>query len=115
MEVSNETVQKGEEYELQSACVKWFRLQYPDYLLFSVPTEATYRNKNYFSMLGSLAGVSDLICIIPNHIMFIEMKSKTGRQSLEQKQFQQRVTSLGFEYHLIRSFDDFHNLIQSKL
>lgn len=106
---------KGEEYNIQANCVKWFRLAYPDYLLFSCPMEATYRNKNYFSMLGSLAGVSDLICVLPNHILFIEMKSKTGRQSLEQKQFQQKVESLGFDYYLIRSFDEFHNLIESEL
>lgn len=108
-------VVKGEEYNIQANCVKWFRLQYPDFLIWNTPNEATYRNKGYFGNLGVLTGVSDLIVALPNHIMFIEMKSKTGRQSLEQKQFQQKVESLGFEYYLIRSFDDFHNLIESKL
>ena len=108
-------MKQGEEYNIQTACVKWFRLVYPDYLIWSTPNEATYRNKGYFANLGVLTGVSDLIVVLPNHIMFIEMKSKTGRQSLEQKQFQQKIEKLGFQYHLVRSFDEFHNLIESKL
>lgn len=108
-------MKQGEEYSLQQGCVKWFRLQYPHYLCFSCPNEATYRNRGYFSGLGLLTGVSDLIVVLPNHILFIEMKSKTGRQSIDQKQFQKKVESLGFEYYIVRSFDKFYNLIQSKL
>ena len=108
-------MKQGEEYSLQQACVKWFRLQYPHYLCFSCPNEATYRNKQYFANLGALAGVSDLICVLPNKILFIELKSKTGRQSVEQKQFMERVEDLGFEYHLIRDIDSFIELINEKI
>lgn len=108
-------MKQGEEYRLQQACVKWFRLQHPQYLCFSVPNESCWKNKNYFEQTGLLSGVSDLIVVLPNKVLFIEMKSKTGRQSIEQKQFQQHITELGFEYHLIRDFDTFHKLIQSNL
>ena len=100
---------------MQQGCVKWFRLQYPHYLCFSCPNEAIYRNKQYFANLGALAGVSDLICVLPNKILFIEFKSKTGRQSIEQKQFMERVEDLGFEYHLIRDIDSFIDLINEKI
>lgn len=108
-------MKQGEEYQIQQGCVKWFRLQYPHYLCFSCPMEATYRNKTYFSNIGAMAGVSDLIVVLPNQVLFIEMKSKTGRQSVEQKTFQQHVEQLGFEYWIIRSFDEFKSLIESKL
>lgn len=108
-------MQKGEEYSLQQGCVKWMRLQYPNYLCFSVPMEATYRNKTYFAGIGAMAGVSDLIVVLPNKILFIEMKSKTGRQSVEQKQFQHHIEQLGFTYYIIRSFDEFKSIIENNI
>ena len=80
-----------------------------------MPNESCWRNKNYFEQTGLLSGVSDLIAVLPNKILFIEMKSKTGRQSLEQKQFQQHVTELGFEYHVIRDFETFKSLIENNI
>lgn len=108
-------MKKGEEYYIQSAAVQWFRLIYPDYLIFSVPLEATWRNKFYFEGLGSLAGVSDTIIVLPGKVLFVEFKSKRGRQSTEQKQFELKIKSLGLEYYLVRSFEEFQELIKTNL
>lgn len=108
-------MKKGEEYETQEAAVKYMRLKYPDYLCFSVPNESCWRNKNYFSALGMMPGVSDLIVVLPGKILFVEFKSKIGRQSVEQKAFMQKVEALGFNYHLVRSLDDFMELINEAL
>ena len=108
-------MKQGAEYSLQQACVKWFRLQYPNYLCFSCPNEACYKNTTYFTNIGLLRGVADLICVLPNKVLFIELKSKTGRQSIEQKQFMEKVEGLGFEYHLIRNIEDFIELINEKI
>jgi hypothetical protein len=56
---------------------------------------------------GLLAGVSDLIIVLPNKIVFVEMKDATGKQSPGQIEFEHTVTNLGFEYYLIRSVDEF--------
>lgn len=105
-------MKKGEEYELQKECVDWFRTTYPNYLLFSVPNEACWKNKNYFAGLGSLSGVSDTIVVLPNQVIFPEFKSKTGRQSIEQKQFQQKIEELGFKYYIIRNLNYFKYIIK---
>lgn len=102
---------KGEEWKLQKSIVSYFKLVHPDYLIFSVPMEATYRNKQYFQETGAMAGVSDLVVVLPNKILFIELKSKTGRQSVDQKAFEKKIKDLGYEYHIIRTLDDFINLI----
>ena len=62
---------------------------------------------------GLLAGVSDLIIVIPNKIIFVEMKDATGKQSPGQIEFEQTVTNLGFEYYLIRSVDEFKLTIEN--
>jgi len=111
---------RNEESKLQRACVEWFRLQYPQYkrLLFHVPnggyrTAATARN---MKLEGVVAGVSDLILMMPSqpyHGLCIEMKTKTGRQTPRQRQFESAVSKMGYEYQVVRSLDHFMELIQA--
>ena len=61
---------------------------------------------------GVVAGVSDLIIIQPNRIIFIELKTEKGVQSNEQKSFEKKVKNLGFEYYLIRSMDEFKKSVR---
>lgn len=87
-------------------CTKFNELPH---VIFSVPNGG-WRTKSESMKLkatGVIAGVSDLIIIQPNRIIFIELKTDKGVQSNEQKAFEQKVKLLGFEYFLIRSFEEF--------
>jgi len=98
------------ENKIQQEIVKWFRENYYNKgVIFSVPNE---RKGGYMAMkdlllTGLLSGVSDLIVIVKNKVMFVEVKNKTGRQSEKQKDFEKQVINLGFEYYLVRSLEDF--------
>lgn len=102
-----------EEQKLQMACVKWFRLQYPDKILFAVNNNSFGSGISNARMgainkaCGVLAGVSDLILLHKGKSYFIEMKYASGRQSPNQKAFQREVEAEGFTYKLIRTFDEF--------
>lgn len=107
-----------EEDKIQAECVKWFTNNYclrhhsPKCVIFSVPNGG-FRNKIEAMKLvatGMKAGVSDLIVLFPNRALFIEMKTATGRQSPDQKEFEKDVTALGFEYFLARSVDEFKSI-----
>jgi len=63
---------------------------------------------------GLLPGASDLEIIIPGKTIYVEVKTPRGVQSDEQKEFQQRVESLGFEYHLVRSLEEFKSIIDEQ-
>jgi hypothetical protein len=81
-------------------------------LIFSVPNDSinaieTKRKIN----TGLLKGASDLIVVLPNKILFIEIKTEKGVQSENQKDFQNRIEILGFQYYLVRSLEQFQNLI----
>lgn len=100
----------------QSAYVRWFRLQYPEYsrLLFSVPngvaTSAT--QARIAKAEGMVAGVSDLILLCPSgdgryHALCIECKTEKGRQSDSQKMWQKATEMVGNKYVVVRNFDDF--------
>lgn len=84
----------------------------PQNIIFSVPNESSnVKEQMYKKSLGLIPGVSDLIIIQPNKILFIEVKTVTGKQSENQKKFQKKVELLGFEYYVVRSLEDFKALI----
>lgn len=110
------------EGKIQQEIVMWFRNNYclyhhtPKCLIFSVPNERKdAREMMSMKATGLLSGVSDLIVIIPNEVLFIEVKTDTGKQSEPQKMFEKDVKGLNFFYHVVRSLDDFKEIIQKKV
>lgn len=112
-----------DESTLQCQCVKWFRLRFPDLapLLFAVPNGGA-RNKVTGAILkgeGVVAGVADLILLVPDgvefHGMCIEMKTPAGRQSKAQRDWQYAVANKGYRYEVVRSFAGFVSLVEGYL
>lgn len=103
------------EAELQKNIINYIHTNYPQLLVFSVPNEATYRRRNYFHQLGMLSGVSDLILVFLNGVVFIECKAPRGRQSIEQINFQKRIEALGFKYFIVKELDEIKNIINNEL
>lgn len=126
------TKQKKVQHEgqLQIACVRWFRLQYPAYasLLFHPKNEAdgaTSGKKIAINAAsGVVPGVPDLILALPSykngkngylnrgtevfHGLGIELKyGKTNNQTAHQKRFQDYWQCAGYKYALCRSLEDF--------
>lgn len=104
-----------EEHRTQETCVRWFNLKYPHLQgrLFAVPnggrrdavTGARLKSE------GVIAGVSDLILLKSNRhygALLIEMKTKTGKQSVSQHWWQSVITKEDeYKYVVCRSFDSF--------
>lgn len=62
-----------------------------------------WESKNYFVInLISITpiGLPDLLCIKPNHVVFVESKEKSDRLSLLQITWLNRLTILGFECYV---------------
>lgn len=113
--VKPKKVQGHQESDIQIACVKWFKMQYPRYVIFAVPNGGTRDKKEMIWMLreGILPGAADLtICGDNGKILFIEMKTKTGKQNPHQKEFEEKVKKLGFQYVICRSLEDFIKVVR---
>lgn len=131
------TKQKKVQHEgqLQIACVRWFRLQYPAYasLLFHPKNEAdgaTSGKKIAINAAsGVVPGVPDLILALPSYkngkngalnrgteIFYglgIELKyGKTNNQTANQKRFQGYWQCAGYKYALCRSLEDFIKVVR---
>lgn len=116
------------EHNLQAACITWFRMQYPTRsgLLFAIPNGAKLagtpwqRAKTWkrFEAEGALPGAADLFLAIPSGDLaglFIEMKTKQGRQSDTQAAFEAGVVAAGYGYAMPRSLDEFIRIVRQYL
>lgn len=76
----------------------------------------TAREGATLKRMGVRAGVADFVVVLPGslgpHIGFMELKSKTGRLSAEQKLFRDDVTRLGCLYALPRTVDQALHALQ---
>ena len=113
---------KHKESDLQIRCIKWFRYQYP---AFARLMEHPHNEGNAFNARqqaianaeGVTKGVADLILHVPSYnignpdrvytSLALEMKTKDGRQSEAQKQWQRLFEAAGGLYVIIHSYDDF--------
>lgn len=68
------------------------------------PVTAANGQKRYIRLADK--GTADLVALRSGKTYFIEVKTQTGRQTIEQKAFQQRIEKQGFPYVLARSNED---------
>ena len=108
------------ESRMQQACIKWFRLQFPDLamLMFAVPNGGHRRRIEAAIMKaeGVTAGVADVLFLYPNkdyHGLCIEFKTAKGRQTDAQKAFARIVEQHGYKYIIVRSLLQFINEVKS--
>ena len=127
---------RHQESNIQIACVNWFKMQYREIEshFFAIPNGGSRPKKmvktktgfkwtsveaSIMKKEGVKAGVADLLLLYPNKefsFLAIEMKTKTGTQNPNQKEWQKSVEKLGVgKYVICRSFDDFEKEIKNYL
>jgi hypothetical protein len=108
------------ESKLQSACVKWFRLQYPNELIFAIPN-GEKRSKITASILkgqGVLSGVYDLMLMCSRkgwHGLFIEIKFGKNNLTDNQKVFKGKATDAGYLCVECWTFEQFQQQVEHYL
>ncbi|MDJ1506829.1 hypothetical protein [Xanthocytophaga agilis] len=102
------------ESRLQGLCFQWHWNTFPHYrgLLHMNNNTAQNAIKGALNRsMGVVKGVADLEYFFASTGHFIELKSQEGIQSEEQKLFQSRIEEQGGNYHIIRSYEAFKQLI----
>lgn len=97
------------EGQVQKACMDWLKLHRVfHYRQNNLPTpmpDGTFRPVHF-------RGLPDCVAIIAGRYIGIEFKSDIGRQSEDQKFFEERCKASGGLYFLIRSIDDMERLVK---
>lgn len=102
------------ESKIQQQIIQFYRNNYclkhhtPRCVIFSVPNESKSKQETLQKMaIGMMPGVSDVVIVREREVIFVEVKTPTGRQSPSQVRFQDTVEQLGFRYLLVRGLEDF--------
>lgn len=113
------------EGRIQSECFVYFHNTYPEHrgLYFCVPNENSRTDSNSATgairrAMGVTAGVADSLMLIPRgkwHGLCVEYKREDGYQSQAQKDWQSKVEAQGYRYEVVRSLEQFKELIKEYL
>jgi hypothetical protein len=108
------------ESDLQKACVKWFKYQYPQRVIFAIPNGGKRSRVEAAIMQGEgvMSGVADLFIPEPKskivsefkiitHGLWIEMKYGKGKLTESQESFGLEMKARGYEYIVCYTLDEF--------
>lgn len=107
---------RHDEANFQVGIVRMLRMA--GHYVFAVPNGGSRNLREAVNLKaqGVLAGVSDLIVLLPGKkVYFIEIKNPNGkgRQSPPQREFEENVTSYGHEYLLWDSWQQVEDFINA--
>ena len=108
------------EHTEQVKLVQRVRAFYPDVIIAAIPNggDRTALERVRLYSEGVLAGMPDLCVLEPSsgfHGLFIEMKTKTGRQSKEQQEMAERLNAKGYLCLIARSANEGFNIVEDYL
>ncbi len=106
------TIQKMLEKDIQNVICEYLQIKNiffwrQNTLPIFDKNRGTYRSMPKFS----LKGVADIIVIKDGKAIFLEVKRPKGKQSEDQKLFEENAKANGAEYHLVTSLDDVMKII----
>jgi len=102
------------EGRLQQDIIMWFNNTHPEYrglLCYNLNNSTGGRTAKMNKYLGVVAGRSDLVLYKGGVAYMIELKTLKGRQSTPQLAWESKVRAEGFDYNIVRSLEDFKDLI----
>ena len=96
-------------------CFIWHHNTYPDKrgLFFKIKNDGLKNLRTAISdkATGLIPGVADTCLIHKGKAVFLEFKTEIGKQSPAQKEWEQKIIYNGGFYCIIKSLDEFKNLI----
>ena len=107
------------ENKIQQEIVMWYRNTYclrhnsPRCMIFSVPNEGRGAASMRLIQTGLYPGCSDLVILREDRTYFFEVKTPEGVQSDSQKEFQAHAEQMGIPYRIVRSLDDFKQVVRN--
>lgn len=77
-----------------------------NYLTIKKIESIAHKIVSKFKNMGLTRGVSDLVLCYAGKTFFIELKTKTGQQTYDQKEFAQACALSSFSYYVVRSIEE---------
>ena len=107
------------EDKLQQSIYLWYQNTYvikdKRCMILSIPNGGLRDKATAITMkaTGLYKGAADLLVVYRGWVGFVELKTETGTQSPEQRQFEVHCIEAGLPYKLVRCLAEFQQLILS--
>ena len=100
------------EHQTQCACVQWFRLAYPKFLIYSIPNARKVSKVQGARLVseGVVSGIPDLHIPIAKkgfHGLYIEMKAGNNKPSPNQITIMDKLRNEGYKCVVCWNLDEF--------
>jgi hypothetical protein len=107
-----------DEHTLQVYCVAWFRVNYPNELIYAIPNggHRAYSTAKRLKAEGTTSGIPDLHIPTPMgeyHGLYIEMKYGYNKPSEAQKKIMAYLNNKGYLCAVCWSLDEFMQTINN--
>ena len=102
------------EARIQQEIVMFFNNEYPELrgcLCYNNNNSVGGLRGKLNKFLGVVKGRSDMVLYYKGFSVMIELKTEKGRQSDSQRAWQYLMINQGFRYYIIRSLEEFKELI----
>lgn len=106
------------ENKLQQSIYMWYTNTYvindKRCMILSIPNGGLRDKMTAITMkaTGLYKGAADLLIVHRGWVGFVELKTDTGIQSPSQRQFEAHCIEAGIPYRLVKSLEEFQQLIQ---
>lgn len=113
-------MKKYNEENLQHECWVYCKNKYglkhhkPRIEFVCIPNELSRGNVKA-RMMGIRNGASDAFLIMQDKVVFIEFKTPIGKQRTEQLDFQLSVEEKGHKYYIVRTLEQFKDVLQREI
>ena len=100
---------KHEEHYIQVSFIQWFRLKHSKHFVYAIPNGEKREIKTAIRLKkeGVVAGVPDLHILLENgKSFFVELKTKKGKLSINQKNTISEIEKRGYEVLVGYGIDD---------
>ena len=108
------------EHQTQCACVQWFRLAYPKFLIYSIPNARKVSKVQGARLVseGVVSGIPDLHIPIAKkgfHGLYIEMKAGKNKPSPNQITIMDKLRNEGYKCVVCWNLDEFMKEVKDYL
>ena len=108
------------EHQTQCACVQWFRLAYPKFLIYSIPNARKVSKVQGARLVseGVVSGLPDLHIPIAKkgfHGLYIEMKAGKNKPSPNQITIMDKLRNEGYKCVVCWNLDEFMKEVKDYL
>ena len=96
---------------IQRDILTWLSLH--KWFAFKINNVGIYKKSTNSYIPSQTKGICDIIAIKDGEVIFIECKSKTGKLSEHQKEFQNNIIKLYGHYIIARNIDDIEEYLRN--